>query len=53
MPALVVLGSEWLQPELIGRQAHRHLEVIGDERGRHARQSVTSMSDATTSALSG
>jgi len=33
--ALVVLGSEALQPEAIGRRFERHPEVIRDEEARH------------------
>jgi hypothetical protein len=35
--ALVVLWSEGLEPEQIGRQLERHLEVIRDEGGGHDR----------------
>jgi hypothetical protein len=30
-----VFGAEGFQPEPIGRQLERHLEVVGDEGDRH------------------
>jgi CubicO group peptidase (beta-lactamase class C family) len=33
---LVVLGAEWLEPESVGHELSRHIEVVGYESVRHA-----------------